>query len=623
MKKIFIAMAVVLGLFSATSCSDMLEVKSTNQVFNPELDDKTDSVFYAFGIMQAMQQLADQYVFQGEMRGDNVTTTYYTNNNLRQLASFTATTANKYDSAYVYYRVINNCNYYIAHRDTSLLTGSTNVVRNEYAAVKAFRAWAYLQLARNYGKVPFFTEPLTTISQIERSDYPELTLEEIVAKLAPDLEQYSGLAVPHDASSSFSAGSTNWGQTKNVYRALCFIPVDVILGEMYLEAGEYADAARHYTIYLTQVNGSSILSRYAGSEVSNLEMSWDMIPPSDMDGLAQGNNWSATFNNNSTQDIISYIPMAVNYQRGTTTSVPMAFGFNYYATSNNQDELYEDKIQLAPSAQLQTLSDTAKYYYYQEVSGGLPRQYVNAFKAGDQRLHSVIRQGEGEDSTKLWVRKYNSGNIILYRNTTIYLHLAEALNRLGHPDAAFAILKDGINSSLIDSTCTYVSSESKYMLENTYPFLGSAYGSLFPKQAAGSYEATNFGIHQHGAGVTSDGNYPNRPGSPVYYNYNTEVSNKLAYLRSQYGDEIGSTKADTINAVEDLLCDEYQLEFAFEGTRWYDLMRLARHKNQAGTYGAAFGSAWLNKMIYGARQKDGQSFNVDLTNESNWYLPFK
>ena len=32
----------------------------------------------------------------------------------------------------------------------------------EYAAVKAFRAWTYLQLAIYYGKVPFFTEPLMT-----------------------------------------------------------------------------------------------------------------------------------------------------------------------------------------------------------------------------------------------------------------------------------------------------------------------------------------------------------------------------------------------------------------------------------------------------------------------------
>ena len=127
------------SLFTFSSCSDMIETDSTMQAFDYELDEKTDSIFFAFGILQAMQQVADQYVFQGEMRGELVSTTDYTLNSLRQLQNFSATTENAYDSAYVYYRVINNCNYYIAHRDTTLITGSTKVVMNEYAAVKAIR----------------------------------------------------------------------------------------------------------------------------------------------------------------------------------------------------------------------------------------------------------------------------------------------------------------------------------------------------------------------------------------------------------------------------------------------------------------------------------------------------
>jgi len=65
MKKIIIAIAAVIGLGSLASCGDMLETDSSRQLFEPELDKKTDSIFYSFGIMEAMQQLADQYVFQG------------------------------------------------------------------------------------------------------------------------------------------------------------------------------------------------------------------------------------------------------------------------------------------------------------------------------------------------------------------------------------------------------------------------------------------------------------------------------------------------------------------------------------------------------------------------------
>ncbi|MFA6718656.1 MAG: RagB/SusD family nutrient uptake outer membrane protein, partial [Prevotella sp.] len=240
----------------------MLESDSTRQIFGGDLTSKTDSIFFAFGIMQGMQQLADQYVFQGELRGDNVSTTLYTDNDLRELYDFSATAANQYDSAFVYYRVINNCNYYLAHRDTTLLTGSTNVVMHEYAAVKAFRAWAYLQLARNYGSVPFFTEPLTSISQINGNDFPSLDIKGLVDRLAPDLEQYSGYSVPNNGGGNHAIGSTNAGQQKAINTALCYIPVDVILGELYLESGDFAKAALHYTTYVTSVS-KPVGTRYA------------------------------------------------------------------------------------------------------------------------------------------------------------------------------------------------------------------------------------------------------------------------------------------------------------------------------------------------------------------------
>lgn len=91
----------------------------------------------------------------------------------------------------------------------------------------------------------------------------------------------------------------------------------------------------------------------------------------------------------------------------------------------------------------------------------------------------------------------------------------------------------------------------------------------------------------------------------------------MAEIAEKFAVQVGATKEDTINAVEDLLCDEYALEFAFEGNRYFDLCRLARHKNNAGHYGANFGSLWLaRKLAYKNPQKD-------LTNPQNWYLPFK
>ena len=244
--KYLIACSLFCGGAAVTSCEDMLESDSNRQVFEPSLDQKTDSVFYAYGIMQALQQLADQYYFQNEMRGDLVRPTNRATTHLRSLASFSADATNKYDSVYLYYKVINNCNYYLAHRDTTLATGARNVVCNEYAAVASFRAWTYLQLARQYGSVPYITVPVTTIGQINANTsmtgYESILqgearmLESLKARYSEDQ-----LAVPTFNQTSRSIGMLNWkderGQNveKFIRPSKCFIPLNVVLGDIYLE----------------------------------------------------------------------------------------------------------------------------------------------------------------------------------------------------------------------------------------------------------------------------------------------------------------------------------------------------------------------------------------------------
>ena len=605
MKKIAILISAICIICGSYSCSKMLETDSERQVFDPSLSDKTDSLFYAIGVLQGLQQLADQYVYQGEMRGDLVRTTVSTDNNLRQLADFTATTANKYDSAYVYYRVINNCNYYIAHRDTTLRTGSDLVVMKEYAAIKAIRAWAYMQLARTYGKVPFFTEPLTKISDIDNSQFPELGLSEIVGRLAPDLEQYTTFPTP-DGGRTNPAGST-------VTYAKLFIPVDVVLGDMYLETEQFAQAARHYITYLTEVASdnsrhSAWLQPFQGTGrviyMNQLPSDWDL---SNLNRIGAG-QWQTIFTTIG-NECITYIPMATNSQRGLTTSLPKAFGYDYYSTDLTGNSRYIDAIQILPSASYVALSESQPYYYY-STSSTSSSAVVNATSLGDQRYSGITHTNvdEESDSTTVWITKYNNARIMLYRTSTVLLHLAEAFNRLGMYDAAFAILKDGISTALL--AAPYLSSTTLENLRTTYPVLSEANMSKF------NTEPFMYGIHSHGTGYANDayGNLYSPGLSP--YQLTDVVGKKMTEIGAQFGVTVGNTPADSINAVEDLLCDEYALEFAFEGNRFNDLMRLARHKNAAGTYSGDFGYRWMSKKLEGRRA----GLPAD---DSYWYLPFK
>ena len=652
MKKILYSIIAILSIFSASSCGDMLETDNDSMVIDPSLDSKTDSVFYALGIAQAMQQLADQYFFIGEMRGELVTTTPSTNTHLRSLANYSATTANRYDSAYVYYKVINNCNYYLAHRDTTLYTGSTNVTLDEYAAVEAWRAWAYLQLARTYGgnekKIPFFTQPLTAISQINEDNFEKKNLTEIVEALAPSLEKFSGRDVPTFGGNNFSIGSTNWGQAKAINPKKIFVPVDIILGDMYLEAGGDAyllKAAQHYCKYLcdNKLTSDNIRSfRHIFSSGRIVDLFPEDFEPS-YNSLEE-NYFNIFSNSPSPKDVLSYIPMAVSSQRGKTTNVPLAFGYDYYSTDKSSNCPRTDAVQIQPSKTFYAMTDSCAYYYYVRnfTTGNTMASYTNEVKAaklgdgranysqGNTRLgdYAVLNR-DASDSTKVYIGKSRNANICLYRTTTIYLHLAEALNRLGYPEIAFAILRNGISTYLEELVPGDTPEEYQYMTAEAVNLLKTSVPFLDPTNRNTFLPELTYGIHSHGAGlinakgienqVSVKGSQATSVGSRnnLLYLPKPIIGAKMQEIAEQFGVAVGTSKQDSINAMEDILCDEYAKEFAFEGIRFYDLQRMARHKNESGIYGGNFGSVWFAKKL------EGNNPAVSLLDPKNWYLPFE
>ena len=593
--------------WALTSCSDMLETESSRQVFDPQLNQKTDSVFYALGVLQGMQQLADYYVLQGEMRGDLVETTPYTDNNLRQLANFSATTANKYDSAYVYYRVINNCNYFIAHRDTLLRTGSKYVAMPEYIAIKAIRAWTYMQLARVYGTVAFFTYPLTQISQID--EFPDdadhyKDMKGIVAALAPDLEQYTGFNTKGEY---IGTELPNYGGVTPTgsafYTSNIYFPVDVVLGEMYLETEQFDKAARSFITYLTQVS-----ERPYSNYSAQLRLENDLRPlnwsPSYTNNYLSGSDWSEIFTTDN--DLVTYIPLNSNIRYGAITNLPLYFGIDLYSNEPG----YIDEVQMKASDSYMALSESQDYYYASNAST-LSTLVVDHARLGDARYKGLLRERVDGDSLKTWVQKYVNPQVRVYRTSTVMLRLAEAFNRMGYYDAAFAILKDGINPLLLISS--YLRPATRVML----------YESLLSPENQEKFATRNsmYGIHSHGTGITGDAVFSSSEltisGGQSPYQLDTIVGVKLKEIAARQGVSVGTTVQDSINAVEDLICDELALETAFEGSRFYDLCRFARHKNASGLYGNNFGSLWL------ARKLDYKKPVKDLTNPDNWYLPFK
>lgn len=610
MKKILVSVIAMMTLF-VSSCSDMLDVDSGREVDVPELNQASDSLFYVLGIMQAMQQAGDAYVLQNELRGDLASLTSYADVDMQQLASFDATAENKYDSAYVYYRIINNCNYYLAHRDTTIMDGTYNVARNEYAVVLSFRAWAYLQLVRNYGRVKFITKPLESLSDIENDKSEYVDINTLVSRLADEgtqaLKLFSGSDLPY--------GTSAIGD--HLIAKMC-IPVDVMLGELYLEAGRYAEAADYYYKYLLKYKMVATDQRSAVefSKLFNMALPSDYT--NDVSNTWMGENFQTISTDFSLNGRISYLPMAEDKFRGVTSALPEMFGYDYYLyveDESNSGERYLDEIQIVPSAAYNHLADSSMYYYTSRFDG--QSTVKGQLKIGDQRGSARFRTSPELNDTNEYLYIYQEPQIILYRGTTVWLHLAEAFNRMGHPDLAFAILKDGITTDCLNPmTVSYLSDESRTLLTTRYPFCIGEAASIFSASATNR----NFGIHRHGCGDASG-----TAGTTSLYQLESEAARKIAEIEKQFADDAlfspatsqEDANAELINAVEDLLCDEYAMEFAFEGTRYSDLMRLARHKNASSpaSYGANFGGRWLSKKL-------GHKTTKNLEEESNWYLPY-
>ena len=613
MKQLKYFICALCAVASLSSCEDFFETDSNRQIFNPDLSQKTDSMFYMLGIMKGVQQVADQYVLTNEMRGDLVATNSYTETSLKQLATFNVDYTNKYDSAYLYYRIINNCNYFIAHRkDSALMTGSRYVNIPEIAEAHAVRAWTYLQLVKTYGKVPFYTDPLVTIggaSQITDS----VDIQNILSKFEADLKHYSGTAVPNYG--EVSAGYLNSSTTENtvekkVHSSNIMLPVDVVLGDLYLESHEYEKAAKSYFNYIKLVNLS--LSNYYVNPrtVSSLE---ELIPKNMPTSVGSGYAWSSIFAFSSPKDSVTYIPMASNRLRGVVTSLPGLFGYDFYATSGSK---YLVERQIEASDAYKTLSN-AQEFYYRPVG---TKDTILTAPLGDLRRYVTFQTATKNDSTFNVMTKFTNANIPIYRGATVYLRLAEAINRWGYPDLAFAILKEGIGVSLADRVITtpeeakvrrqYIRPESFRILVDELPFLTEQITKGTTK------DDTTYTSRYSNAGIHARGTYQSDATRSPYLLDNI-AGLKIAELEAKGLLARTGTINDTINAVEDLICDEMALELAYEGTRFGDLTRLARHKNRAGWFGTNFGSAWLaNKLAY-------KHPVVDLKDEKNWFLPFQ
>jgi len=455
------------------------------------------------------------------------------------------TTTSSFGDVKDFYAIINNCNYFIQKADTNIVTVGSKPFVKEVAIAKSIRAWTYLQLVLNYGKATYFEKPLITIQEANES-YPEYNLQQIIDKLIADLTPFAETEYP-------KYGTINGAESKRLFVNTKFLLGDLYLWKASINGGNIADYEQAATYYASLIKSGQHIVQPS-----------DVLKWSSINFTSYNNSWSSIlYNAIGSNELITTIKLSTSSIYGVSSSLK-ELSSNYELTTTTQ---YEDLF----AKQMYSFPNTAK------------NPVIPAYFVGDLRLYGTVSSstdgfnvnGKVLETGSSIISKYANFNVNIYRTGLLYLRYAEAVNRLGKPGLAFAVLKYGLNAT----TLADVKKIPARDLIPTQPYIEVFNNTTF---------ANNVGVHNRGCGSTD--------------------MNKLYVIPLTV-----TNQTDSMLYVEDAICDELALETGLEGNRFHDLMRISSHRNS---------TAYLAQKVATKHSDYNRIYNL-LLDPNNWFVPMK
>lgn len=494
---------------ATTSCEDMLTPDLTRYTENFS---GRDTVYFYNGILRNVQDMVEQNELLGDLRSDLVTTTKYTSDSISNIVKYENKRIDGEDQLLnraAYYKVINQCNFYLAKVDTTAQKNNIKYMKREYAQVLNIRAWAYLQLVQTYGTVPFITKPVDNADTgWEKNPEKWATADNLLDLLKADLKTANGIEYANGYGypdyGEYQTGNSNFKVNTKYLRFYS----DLILGDLYLlhsaNRQDYIEAAKSYYKFLRRYNNSTynVTGGFATYSRYQLPNGTYQYTPNVDSWIGSGLNASSLGNEN-----ITIIPSAANNTFGRVLSRNVQiFGFDPSSRNSTSSDVNGGSVstsgqvtisvnyrsrQVGPSNAYVNLCKTQSYSNT-EYASGIASNITYFTGVGDARMYGTApivetKEGGRDENENRYIMKSAVPSSVdgsglahgasfkhfrsIYRVRQVWLRYAEAINRAGFPRLAFAVLRDGIDHQTLPTltdSIKYINADSTKYHTVTY-----------------------------------------------------------------------------------------------------------------------------------------------------------